>query len=81
MPMKIVEKFKKKRPNFNLVSGIVALIRINYKNQCLLYAGFSLNRSHWADSVIELPCPDVAMSVCLCHWVHFFRPLIGPEVT
>ena len=39
---------------------------------------FSLNRPHWADSVIESPCP----SVCLCHRIQFFsRPLIGPEVT
>ena len=39
---------------------------------------FSLNRPHWADSVIESPCP----SVVLCHRAQFFsRPVIGPEVT
>ena len=37
---------------------------------------------HWADSVIESPCPSVSMFVCLCHQVQFFsRPLIGPQVT
>ena len=28
----------------------------------LRYAGFSLNRPHWADSVLQLPCP----SFCFC---------------
>ena len=36
------------------------------------YAGFSLNRPHWADSVIESRCPNVSMSVCLRHRMHFF---------
>ena len=50
---------------------------------------FSVWLYHWfsfftesADSVVELPCPCVCLSVCLCHRVHFFsRPLIGPEIT
>ena len=52
-----------------------------------MYAEFSLNWPHWADSVIESPCPCVTyLSVCLDvrlrHWVQFFqKPLIGPEVT
>ena len=25
----------------------------------------SLNRPHWADSVIEVPCPDVCVCVCV----------------
>ena len=46
--------------------------------QCLRYAGFSLNRPHWADSVTESPYPCVVLR----HWVQFFsRPLIGPQVT
>ena len=41
-----------------------------------------LNRPHWANSVIELPCLCVCLDVCLRHQVQFFpRPLIGPEVT
>ena len=27
---------------------------------------FSLNRPHWADSVIETPCPSVCPSFCSC---------------
>ena len=36
---------------------------------CLIYRlkQFSLNRPHWADSVIESPCPRV----CLRHQVQF----------
>ena len=41
---------------------------------------FSPNRPHWAELVIELPCPWGC--VCMRHWVPFCsRPLIGPEVT
>ena len=43
---------------------------------------FSLNRPHWADSVIESPCPSVCGSVCLFVCTIgciFFRPLIGPD--
>ena len=56
-------------------------------HNCLPSAGwFSLNRPHWADSVIESQCPSVCLSVCLClflrHQMQFFaRPLIGPEIT
>ena len=43
---------------------------------------FSLNWPHWAGSVIESPCPDVCVFLCLRHRVQFFsRPLIGPEIT
>ena len=43
---------------------------------------FSLNRPHWANSVIESPCPSGCLSRCLRHWVQFSsRPLIGPRVT
>ena len=46
------------------------------------FSRFSLNRPHWADSVIESPCPFVCTSVCLRHRLHLFsRPLNGPEVT
>ena len=44
---------------------IRATIRIALEIQCLPYAEFSLNRPHWADSVIESPCPCVCVSVCL----------------
>ena len=44
------------------------------------YAGFSLNRPYWADSLIELPCTDVCLSIRAIG-CSFFRPLIGPEVT
>ena len=46
-------------------------------------SSFSLNRPHWADSVIESPCPSVWIFVCLyVSKVKFFsRPPIGPQVT
>ena len=54
-------------------------------------ARFSPTRPHWAELVIESPCPSVEMCVCLRHRVQFFfeashwpsdhmtrsRPLIG----
>ena len=50
---------------------------------------FSLNRPHWADSVIESPCPSVCVSAPLgavffeaSHWPCDPRPLIiGPGTT
>ena len=43
---------------------------------------FLLNLPHWADSVIELPCPSVKMCVVLLHRATpsgavIFFPLIG----
>ena len=42
---------------------------------------FSLNRSRWADWVIEWPCTSFCLSGCFRHWVQYLRPLIGPEIT
>ena len=43
---------------------------------------FSPTRPHWAELVIESPCPSVCLWFCLRHRVQFFsRPLIGPQVT
>ena len=37
---------------------------------------FSPTRPHWAELVIESPCPSVGVCVCLRHRVQFFsRPL------
>ena len=58
-------------------------IRTYCKIQCLRYEGFSLNRPHWADTVLELPCPSVCGWFCgsVTSGEVFCRPLIGPEVT
>ena len=39
-------------------------MQCKYKTQQNTVWDFSLNRPHWADSVIESPCPDVCLSVC-----------------
>ena len=37
---------------------------------------------HWANSVIEMPCQSVVLSVCLRHRMQFFvKPLSGPKIT
>ena len=43
----------------------------------------TLNRHHWADSVIESPCSSVCLCVCgfAPSGAVFFRPLIDPQVT
>ena len=71
-------------PPWNMKQGWLetfgqSLISLNSKHKRKL---FSLNRPHWADSVIESPCPCVCLFVCLRHRVQFFsRPIIGPDVT
>ena len=48
---------------------------------------YSYSGSHWADLVIESPCPSVCLFVCLSVFLSvplgavIFRPLIGSEVT
>ena len=49
----------------------------NYSH--MIFAKFSLNRPHLADSVIESPCPSVWMSVCLPQPNIFFHQKLFPE--
>ena len=74
-----IKKLKKKNIFFiKKVFSFLNLYQCFYLHQwrdsacpvCAIF--FSLNRPHRADSVIELPCPSVWMSVCLRQGVQFF---------
>ena len=51
-----------KRTTKSCEKKILAINPLLIRYFCFL---FSLNWLHWADSVIELPCPDVCLSVCV----------------
>ena len=56
-----------------LIINLLTVIQWVHKAcRCLLkgkqpYTRFLPTRPHWAELVIESPCPSVFLSVCLCH--------------
>ena len=67
-------------PHIKLQShpSAVAASQFGWINQCFQLASldivngmFSMNWPHWADTVIESPCPCVWMCVCLFAPLHY----------